>query len=180
MFFRTIVVGIFIFVATLSFGQISFQNEASNLGVNVVCGNALFGAGITFFDYDNDGWDDITIASAQGDPIRFLKNINGNFVDQTLNIEQNDWSNKQVNWVDIDNDGDNDLFVTSDTSSNRLYKNLGNMILEDITNTCGMFTDVLVTYGASWGDYNNDGFLDVFLSNRDTSIPNIMEIIPLL
>jgi hypothetical protein len=174
MFFRTIVVGIFIFVATLSFGQISFQNEASNLGVNVVCGNALFGAGITFFDYDNDGWDDITIASAQGDPIRFLKNINGNFVDQTLNIEQNDWSNKQVNWVDIDNDGDNDLFVTSDTSSNRLYKNLGNMILEDITNTCGMFTDVLVTYGASWGDYNNDGFLDVFLSNRDTSIPNIL------
>ena len=29
--------------------------------------------------------------------------------------------NKQINWVDIDNDGDNDLFVTSDNEGNRLY-----------------------------------------------------------
>ena len=142
--------------------------------MNVVCGNSLFGSGITFYDYDNDGWDDITIASAQDDPVRFFKNINGNFVEQILNIASNNWKNKQVNWVDIDNDGDHDLFITSDTSSNRLYKNLGNMILEDITSASGMLTDVLVTYGASWGDYNNDGFLDVFLSNYDTTIPNIL------
>ena len=174
MLIRNIIIGILAFTVSYSYAQISFQNEASNLGINVVCGNTLFGNGITFFDYDNDGWDDITIASAQGDPIRFLKNINGNFVNQTLNIDNNNWRNKQINWVDIDNDGDNDLFVTSDTSSNRLYKNLGNMILEEITATSGMLTDVLVTYGASWGDYNNDGFLDVFLSNRDTTIPNVL------
>jgi hypothetical protein len=171
---RIIVTGILFFVVSHAFAQISFQNEASDAGINVVCGNTLFGNGITFFDYDNDGWDDITIASAQGDPIRFLKNINGNFVEQTLNIANNNWRNKQVNWVDIDNDGDNDLFITSDTSSNRLFKNLGNMILEEITASSGMLTDVLITYGASWGDYNNDGFLDVFLSNRDTTIPNVL------
>lgn len=158
----------------LSVAQIAFDNEAETLGVEIICGNTLFGNGVSFFDYDNDGWDDLTVATADDDPVRFYKNINGNFVEQTLNIANNNWRNKQVNWVDIDNDGDNDLFVTSDTSINRLYENLGNMILQDITSTSGLLNEVLVTYGASWGDYNNDGFLDVFLSNRDTIIPNIL------
>ena len=158
----------------LSVAQIAFDNEAETLGVEIICGNTLFGNGVSFFDYDNDGWDDLTVATADDVPVRFYKNINGNFVEQTLNIANNNWRNKQVNWVDIDNDGDNDLFVTSDTSINRLYENLGNMILQDITSTSGLLNEVLVTYGASWGDYNNDGFLDVFLSNRDTTIPNIL------
>lgn len=158
----------------LSISQISFQNLASDIGIDVTCGNSLFGSGITFYDYDNDGWDDITVASASGDPIRFLKNINGNFVEQTLNIPNNNWRNKQINWVDIDNDGDKDLLVTSDTSSNKLFENLGNMIMQDITVASGILTDVLETYGASWGDYNNDGFLDLFLSNRSEYVPNIL------
>ncbi len=174
MAFRYRFLGLMVLLYSFSYAQVNFSNEASEIGINVVCGNTLFGNGITFFDYDNDGWDDITIASAQGDPIRFMKNINGNFVNQILNIAENNWRNKQVNWVDIDNDGDNDLFITSDTSSNRLYENTGNMIMQDITVASGMLTDVLVTYGASWGDYNNDGFLDAFLSNRDTSIPNVL------
>ncbi|MTE25347.1 FG-GAP-like repeat-containing protein [Winogradskyella ouciana] len=174
MHFRITFSLILFFVLSDAIAQISFENQATEIGINVTCGNTLYGSGITFYDYDNDGWDDITIASAEGDPIRFLKNINGNFVEQTLNIDSNNWKNKQVNWVDIDNDGDNDLFVTSDNSSNKLYENLGNMIMEDITLSSGMLTDVLVTYGASWGDYNKDGFLDVFLSNRSTSIPNVL------
>lgn len=157
-----------------SFAQVAFSNQAEALGIEIICGNTLFGNGISFYDYDNDGWDDLTVATANGDPVRFYKNINGNFVEQTLNIANNNWRNKQVNWVDIDNDGDNDLFITSDTEINRLYENLGNMILEDITISSGMLNDVLVTYGASWGDYNNDGFLDVFLSNRDNTIPNVL------
>lgn len=158
----------------LSVSQISFQNLASDIGIDVTCGNSLFGSGITFYDYDNDGWDDITVASASGDPIRFLKNINGNFIEQTLNIPNNNWRNKQINWVDIDNDGDKDLLVTSDTNSTKLFENLGNMIMQDITVASGILTDVLETYGASWGDYNNDGFLDLFLSNRSEYVPNIL------
>lgn len=159
---------------TFSYTQVSFENQASNIGINVACGNSLFGSGITFYDYDNDGWDDITIASANGDPVRFMKNINGNYVEQTLNISPNNWRNKQTNWVDIDNDGDNDLLITSDVNGIKLFENLGNMIMQDITVSSGMLTDVMETYGASWGDYNNDGFLDAFVSNRSTSIPNIL------
>ncbi|MCA0133081.1 FG-GAP-like repeat-containing protein [Winogradskyella alexanderae] len=163
-----------LFSLNLCAAQVIFNNEAEELGIEVVCGNTLFGNGVSFFDYDNDGWDDITVATADGDPIRFFKNINGNFVEQTLNIPDNNWRNKQINWVDIDNDGDNDLFVTSDTEVNRLFENTGNMIFQDITASSGMLNEVLVTYGASWGDYNNDGYLDVFLSNRDTTIPNVL------
>lgn len=157
-----------------TYSQITFNNEADTHGLNIVCGYTFLGNGVSFFDYDNDGWDDLTICSAQGDPIHFMKNINGNFVVQNLNIANNDKRNKQANWVDIDNDGDNDLFVTSDNSSVKLYENLGNMYMQDITATSGMLTDAFPTYGASWGDYNNDGFLDVFLSIRDNLIPNIL------
>lgn len=155
-------------------GQISFQNMASELGIDVICGDTYLGNGISFFDYDNDGWDDVSVSSASNMPMVFYKNINGNFVQHNLNISGNMSQTRQINWVDIDNDGDNDLFVTSDNSGNRLFENTGNMILSEITEECGMLTNALNSFGASWGDYNNDGFLDVFISNRDTAIPNIL------
>ncbi len=155
--------------------QIAFENIPAQLGVSIPCGNTYLGNGITFFDYDNDGWDDLSIASSNGDPVHFLKNINGFFAYQTLNIElPQDHQSRQVNWVDIDNDGDNDLFITSDTHGNSLYENLGNMVMQDITASCGMLEEVFPYYGASWGDYNNDGFLDVFISIRDPQIPSIL------
>lgn len=163
-----------LFSTNLVLGQVSFTESAQQLGVNVDCYYTLFGNGISFYDYDNDGWDDITISSVDGEPIHFLKNINGNFVSQTINIPNNIDRNKQINWVDIDNDGDNDLFITSDNSGNRLFENLGNMIMSEITSTSGMLSEIFPYYGASWGDYNNDGFLDVFISVRDPNIPNIL------
>ncbi|MDH7914033.1 FG-GAP-like repeat-containing protein [Winogradskyella sp. SYSU M77433] len=174
MKFRNVCLLVSFLFVNISISQVSFNDLATNLGINAPCGNTFLGNGITFFDYDNDGWDDITIASAQGYSIRFYKNINGNFVLHSLNIEDDNSQTKQINWVDIDNDGDNDLFVTSDTSGVKLYENLGNMIMENITDSCGMLSDIFPYYGASWGDYNNDGFLDVFLSIRSQNIPNIL------
>ncbi|WP_431157503.1 FG-GAP-like repeat-containing protein [Winogradskyella poriferorum] len=163
-----------LFSINLLSAQVAFEESAQQLGISINCEYTFLGNGITFFDYDNDGLDDITVATALGDPIYFYKNINGNFVSQTLNISNNNARNKQINWVDIDNDGDNDLFITSDNSGNRLFENLGNMIMSEITDTSGMLSDNFPYYGASWGDYNNDGFLDVFISIRDPLIPNLL------
>ena len=163
-----------IFSVNLLGAQVSFTESAQQLGININCEYTFLGNGVSFFDYDNDGLDDITVATALGDPIYFYKNINGNFVSQTLNIPNNNERNRQINWVDIDNDGDNDLFITSDNSGNRLFENLGNMIMSEITLASGMLTDNFPYYGASWGDYDNDGYLDVFICVRDQNIPNIL------
>ena len=72
-----------------------------------------------------------------------------------------------VSVVDYDRDGWQDLYVTSSRkgSLNRLYRNLGGMGFEDVAETTGV-ADVNregVSMGAVWGDYDNDGFEDLFL-----------------
>jgi len=163
-------------VANLSFSQIYFEDNASLFGLGVSCGDTPIGNGITFYDYNNDGWDDMTLPSQSGSPLRFFKNINGTFVEEILISPQITSQVKQVNWVDIDNDGDKDLYVTSNVSGNRLFVNNGSMSFQEVTSTCGLPTNNIFTYGASWGDYNNDGYLDVFLSNRDVTgvVPNYL------
>jgi hypothetical protein len=160
----------------VGYSQSNFVDKATDLGIGVSCGDVPIGNGISFFDYNDDGWDDITLATQAGEPIRFFKNVNGIFQEETINIPINTSQIKQINWVDYDNDGDIDLFATSNISGNKLYRNNGNFNFTDVTNTSQFPSGNMSTYGASWGDYNNDGYLDVFLSNRDTAliIPNYL------
>lgn len=157
-------------------GQISFQDQASARGVGETCGIINYGGGISFYDYNNDGWDDITLATENNENLKIFKNTqDGFFIPDTALIPFNNFQQKQVLWVDFDNDGDNDLFITSTTNGNRLYRN-DTVELVDVTVSSGLPLDNLYTFGASWGDYNNDGFLDVFICNRDLSlqIPNYL------
>lgn len=151
------------------YSQILFENSVEAIGLDENCGVTYLGNGISFVDFDNDGWDDISLATAYGMPVRFFKNINGQFIEQTLNIPNTNYQTKQINWVDFDNDNDKDLFITSDTNGNRLLENDGSFNFTDITQDAGLPLGNMLTYGASWGDINNDGFLDVYISNRDTS-----------
>jgi hypothetical protein len=156
--------------------QVSFQDQATILGVGDSGGTIYLGGGISFCDFNNDGWDDITIATQSGDPLKIYKNNgNGTFSLETTLNPNNNSNQKQVVWVDFDNDGDKDLYITSDVSGNKLYRNDGTTFA-DITSTSGLPTVNLFTYGASWGDYNNDGHLDVFISNRDINLatPNYL------
>lgn len=157
---------LFLFASYYAQAQVNFVNQATNLGLVVTAGDTYVGNGISFCDYNNDGWDDITMATEDIDKIAFFKNVNGVFEADNINIPFNNSQHKQVVWVDIDNDGDKDLFVTSNNNGNKLYLNIGNSNFEDITVAAGFPTENLESYGASWGDYNNDGYLDVFISNR--------------
>ena len=156
--------------------QIYFQDTSSTIGLNFSTGSTYLGNGVSFCDADNDGWDDLTFATGAGLPVLFFKNVNGTFVNQPFNFTDPLYQTKQVNWVDYDNDGDKDMFVTSNTNRNILYNNDGSFNFQDVTASAGFPMTSLKSYGASWGDYNNDGFLDVFICNRDENFiePNYL------
>ena len=56
-----------------------------------------FRRGNIFFDFDKDGWDDITVSSEEGEPVKFYNNINGYFSQIDFGIEMNYLRQKQFN-----------------------------------------------------------------------------------
>jgi len=67
-------------------------------------------------------------------------------------------------WADFDGDGDDDLYVTNafELAANFLYENTGNGTFKKIIGTIAT-TEIGFTRSASWGDYDNDGFTDLFV-----------------
>ncbi len=163
---KSILILLLLLVVGNSYSQLSFIDSATSLGVGVSYGDSTYGGGVSFCDFDGDGWDDITYSSTDGEEVYFYKNNSGTFTLIDLGI--NDvYRTKQVIWIDYDSDGDKDFFATSISGFNKFYQNDGSMNFTDITATCGLFTDNKYTYGASFGDIDNDGDLDVFICNRD-------------
>ncbi|MEM8909087.1 MAG: FG-GAP-like repeat-containing protein, partial [Bacteroidota bacterium] len=68
-------------------------------------------------------------------------------------------------WVDYDNDYDKDLLVTCYQASNRLYRNDGNLSFTDVSDFAGIPNKNDPTFGASFGDYDRDGDLDLYVCN---------------
>jgi hypothetical protein len=126
------------------------------------------GYGALWADYDNDGFEDLLVIydSVNAHNALYHNNRDGTFTQITTNVVTTDsWSGGAVGgaWGDYDNDGLPDLFVTDQQGvRNRLYHNNGN----------GNFTNVTSgpmlkpassggAFGCSWGDYDNDGYLDL-------------------
>jgi ASPIC and UnbV/SprB repeat/FG-GAP-like repeat len=131
-----------------------------------VAGNSHYnnGTGLSFFDFDKDGWDDLTMCDYNM-PIRIYKNNQqGGFT--LIKSIPNTWDAKQPIWVDYDNDMDYDLFISIYHHSAKLYRNDGGVNnLVDVTADLNLPNLTANTFGCSWGDYDKDGFLDVYLSN---------------
>ncbi|QMU64901.1 MAG: hypothetical protein GKR88_11765 [Flavobacteriaceae bacterium] len=145
------------------YGQLSFSENATASGISVTYGDSELGGGVSFVDFDNDGWDDISFASQSGSELYFYKNTNGHFSIVNFNGISNTQKTKQIVWVDYDNDGDKDLFLAVLIGANKFYRNDGHMNFTDISATIGFFQDDLFTYSVSFGDIDNDGDLDAYI-----------------
>ena len=63
------------FFSNILCSQIAFEDVASNIGVDYSYGDSEYGGGVSFADFNNDGWDDITYASEDGAQVYFFKEL---------------------------------------------------------------------------------------------------------
>jgi enediyne biosynthesis protein E4 len=138
-----------------------------------------------FSDYDNDGDADLFVGNLDegGTGARHLYRNDGNmrFTDVTKLIGAAKGYTVSCFWLDIDNDGDQDLFLanssgegpeTSDPeySKNSLFLNNGDGTFTDISKKSGV-NSVSNSRGATFGDLDNDGDLDIYVTNsREESL----------
>lgn len=142
----------------------TYINQAPELEIlHSFTGNLA--GGVSFHDFDQDGWDDLSLATGPGEQLQFYKNIDGKFTSVTPFVNHSGDA-KQILWVDFDNDGDKDLYVSTFKGVNRLYENIGALELKDITSQAGLAMNDGQSYGACWGDYNRDGWLDLYYADR--------------
>lgn len=139
----------------------NFEKDASN-SVSLEANSSL---GPTWADYDQDGLMDLFVPNGQGNKNSLFHNDgNGTFSKSNTIVSQEGGKSVGSCWGDIDNDGDLDLFVTNtNTTTNFLYKNLGNGTFEKITNS--IVNQGGSSHGCSFADIDNDGDLDLFVTN---------------
>ncbi|MBL4644379.1 MAG: CRTAC1 family protein [Candidatus Pacebacteria bacterium] len=157
LLFLTVVGLLILSGAIISRGKttpIAFTNVAEKMDI----GNGRIN-GIAWVDYDNDG--DLDLFSA-----RLYRNDGGSFTDVTVEsgLDPEDYG-QGIAAADINNDGCLDVYVTRSFKNDRLWKN----------NCDGTFTDVALESGienyseptgVAWSDYNNDGFIDIYVANN--------------
>jgi hypothetical protein len=141
----------------------TYTNQIGELSTGLQYPFSEYGGGVSFVDWNGDGLDDITIARKGASPLVYQNNGSGFTPVQPVN-ELVSGETKAVIWVDYDNDGDKDLFTTEYLGPPRLYKNT-NGVLQNVTIEAGFSSTEYESFGASWGDFDRDGFLDVYLSN---------------
>jgi hypothetical protein len=124
------------------------------------------GTGVAVGDYDGDGHDDIYFVNQLGQNGLFRNKGDGTFeeVTEAAGVGLGDRICVGATWADYDNDGHQDLFVTSTRGGNVLFRNLGNGTFKDVTKEAGL-VHVGHSQTAVFFDYDNDGYLDLFLTN---------------
>ncbi|MCX5680702.1 MAG: FG-GAP-like repeat-containing protein [Candidatus Omnitrophica bacterium] len=132
---------------------------------------------VAWGDYDNDGWLDFLLigdtypSNPAGGYIAEVYHNNGSGTFTTINAGLTGNSSNSAAWGDYDNDGDLDLLLSGQVSSgpgiSKVYQNNGNGTFTDIN--AGLL-GIYLTGSAVWGDYDNDGRLDILVAGYSTSI----------
>jgi hypothetical protein len=148
-----------------------FPDVAPDLGVNVL---GLAGGSI-MEDFDRDGYLDLMVSSSGlRDQLRYFRN-NGDatFAERTSEAGLLGLTGGlNLIHVDYDNDGYRDVFVlrgawmgSEGRYPNSLLRNNGNGTFDDVTERAGILSFHPTQTGA-WGDFDNDGWLDLFIGNE--------------
>jgi hypothetical protein len=165
-----------IVVANFTQSAILYRNDSvtfTNVAAGAGMGLTTWGGSINWFDYNNDSYLDCFIGNdgipshtnylfRNDDLVTFTEVAAGAGLTDNL-------STLCAATADYDNDGDLDLFCGNQTGSptNVLYRNDGGSFT-DVTISSGLLT-YSYTWGADWGDYDNDGNLDLYIANSNAA-----------
>jgi len=163
----------------ISFADVT---RAAGIDFHLTCGGAekryimeSMCGGIAVFDYDNDGWMDIFLVNGSTlEDLRahkchpsklYRNNHDGTFTDVTAKagLSHCGWG-FGVAVGDFDNDGWEDLYITY-LDGAVLYHNNGDGTFSDVTAKAGVGNPGRWGTSAAFGDYDNDGFLDLYVAN---------------
>ena len=137
------------------------------------------GLGVSTGDYNGDGWLDIYVANDATPNQLWINQKNGTFKDDgllsgsALNAAGNPEGSMGIASGDFDLDGDEDLFVTNIVGETFvLYANDGHGSFDDARARVGLAapTAAFTGFGTDWFDYDNDGWLDLFIANGAVNI----------
>jgi hypothetical protein len=167
----------------------AFEDVTASNGLDV----SMYGMGVAAADYDNDGWQDVLI-TAVGQNRLFRNTGKGKFVDVTAAAALGGRSGFSTSalWLDYDRDGwldllvlnyvrwspETDLFCSTDGKTKSyctpeaypgttswLFRNRGDGTFADVTASAGLFDPTSKSLGATVLDYDQDGWLDLFIAN---------------
>jgi tetratricopeptide (TPR) repeat protein len=147
-------------------GDGTFTERTSEAGLD----GQLGGLNLVQTDYDNDGCKDILVLRGGWElPQRrslLRSNCDGTFTDVTATsgLAEPVTSSQTAAWADVNNDGLLDLFAGNEDRGSQLFLNKGGGAFEDISRAAGIDRTGF-NKGVAAGDYDNDGFVDFYVSN---------------
>jgi hypothetical protein len=148
----------------------NFTDISSSIGIFQT---DLFTYGASFGDIDNDGDLDLFISNRSPVDHNYLyRNDSGTYVDITNSsgISLEGQLSFCSIFFDYDKDGLQDIYVSNDKEENinRLYKNLGDGVFQDVSDFSNAGVDVSAM-STTLGDFNNDGWFDIYITNTPFS-----------
>lgn len=133
MFYARFIPVFFFIILFTPQAQGQYTDVSWDLGLHTDHTSGYLGSGISLVDFNGDGIDDLTFCHHLGVIYAYVGDGVGGFSMVNLGLDNGNEDAKSVSWVDIDNDGDQDCFITNRLAPNRLFLNLGDGTFEDIS-----------------------------------------------